>query len=72
MVFNGTVWIYQTSINYGDYYEFQIVNASDARGNFLQTASSQKQVTFTADTIAPTVDDWDYFPGSAPTRPLRQ
>ena len=62
MSFNGTLWIYQESVNYGGYYEFRIMNATDYRGNFLESASTVKYITFTEDFIAPNVIDWDYYP----------
>ncbi|MFX0121681.1 MAG: DUF2341 domain-containing protein, partial [Candidatus Hodarchaeota archaeon] len=60
MSFNGTYWIYQTSVVFSGYYEFQITNASDTRGNFITTPSSLKQITFTKDNIPPDVIHWKY------------
>ncbi|MFW9777439.1 MAG: DUF2341 domain-containing protein [Candidatus Heimdallarchaeota archaeon] len=63
MSFNGSYWIYIQSVNYGDTYEYQISNASDVRDNYITSPSSLKLSTFTADTVKPYVDDWEYFPG---------
>ncbi|UCE38991.1 MAG: hypothetical protein JSW00_07155, partial [Thermoplasmata archaeon] len=62
MSFNGTYWIYQTSsIKFKGYYEFQITNASDIRGNFITTPSNIKQITFTNDVVSPDVIHWKYL-----------
>ncbi|MFX0151342.1 MAG: DUF2341 domain-containing protein, partial [Candidatus Hodarchaeota archaeon] len=60
MSFNGSLWIYNASIIFGGYYEYQITNTSDVRGNFLTSASTVKQVTFINDYIAPNVDQWNF------------
>ncbi|MHA2167566.1 MAG: DUF2341 domain-containing protein, partial [Candidatus Hodarchaeales archaeon] len=62
MSFNGTYWIYQKSVNFLANYEYQIINASDNRGNFITSPSSIKNHTFNYDSITPNVDDWDYDP----------
>ncbi len=57
------IWTYQLpSVNYGDYYTYQVTNASDLNGNYLSTASIIRDVTFDYDTVLPTVLDWDYDP----------
>ncbi len=61
MSYNGTNWIYQPSINYGDYFTYQIVNASDTAGNYITTPTSTENHTFTYDTVVPTVIDWEYL-----------
>jgi hypothetical protein len=62
MNLNGTnYWTYQpTQIDFNDYLNYQISNASDSLGNHLTTASSMKNVTFNYDTIDPGVLDWEY------------
>lgn len=61
MSYNGSFWTYQTSsIIYGGYYTYQIINATDNLGRYLATASGVESYTFTYDTINPQVDDWDY------------
>ncbi len=59
---NGTLWICQPSIIYGSYYVYQIVNASDAIGYNLTTASSIQDYSFEYDVTAPMVDVWIYDP----------
>jgi hypothetical protein len=49
-------WIYQHSADWQGYYEYKISNASDIFGNYLTTASDEKNNTFTKDTITPDVD----------------
>ncbi|MFW9853412.1 MAG: DUF2341 domain-containing protein [Candidatus Thorarchaeota archaeon] len=66
MSFNGTHWIYQQLVILGALYEIQIFNASDSKGNYLFAPSNLKQIYFTNDFIAPTVDDWDYFDNIGP------
>ncbi|MHA2278197.1 MAG: DUF2341 domain-containing protein, partial [Candidatus Kariarchaeaceae archaeon] len=63
MTKNGSgIWIYQlASIMYGDYYTYQIANASDTQGNFFKTPSSSQNITFDFDTILPEVTDWEYY-----------
>ncbi|MHA2247833.1 MAG: DUF2341 domain-containing protein, partial [Candidatus Hodarchaeales archaeon] len=60
MSFNGTYWIYQTAVVFYGYYEFQITNTTDVRGNFITTPSSTKQTTFSKDFVAPDVLKWKY------------
>ncbi|MFX1285665.1 MAG: hypothetical protein ACFFB5_18640 [Promethearchaeota archaeon] len=61
------IWIYQPlSINYDDYYTYQIVNASDTFDNTLKKASIEGNHTFDYDTIAPNVDDWAFFTDEGP------
>jgi len=62
MSYNGTFWIYQTSVDYGATYEYQITNASDMRENYITSPSIQKNHTFSADTVSPDVVDWEYYP----------
>jgi hypothetical protein len=57
---NGSHWIKQLSVDFGKYYEYQIVNASDVFGNFLVSPSSNKSYTFNLDNITPDVLDWEY------------
>ncbi len=78
LLLNGTIelpmsknasglWIYQPlSINFSDYYTYQIVNASDTFGNTLKEASTEEDYTFDYDTINPTVDDWAFFTDEGP------
>ncbi|MHA2138965.1 MAG: DUF2341 domain-containing protein [Candidatus Hodarchaeales archaeon] len=63
---NGSgFWIYQpVGVSYGDYYDYQIVNASDTVGNYLTIASIEKNITFYYDSILPGVIDWDYYSGT--------
>ncbi|MHA1984979.1 MAG: DUF2341 domain-containing protein, partial [Candidatus Hodarchaeales archaeon] len=35
MTYNGSLWIYQTSVVYENFYRYQIVNASDSSNNYL-------------------------------------
>ncbi|MHA2275459.1 MAG: DUF2341 domain-containing protein [Candidatus Kariarchaeaceae archaeon] len=60
---NGSgIWIYQpTGVSYEDYYNYQIINASDSVGNFLSVVSIEKNVTFDYDTVSPNVIDWEYY-----------
>ncbi|MHA2405097.1 MAG: LamG domain-containing protein, partial [Candidatus Kariarchaeaceae archaeon] len=74
MSFNGSKWIYLTSVAYGDTYEYQIANASgdtyeyqianasDVRENYITSPSSTKFASFTEDSVSPDVVDWEYFP----------
>ncbi|MHA2334775.1 MAG: DUF2341 domain-containing protein, partial [Candidatus Hodarchaeales archaeon] len=59
---NGTHWVYDFPANFGGYYEYQIWNATDTRGNNQTTPTNQKYYTFNYDATPPTVDDWDYYP----------
>ncbi len=61
MNFNTTHWIYQVSVEFGGYYEYQIVNASDSLGNYLTSPSSPKNHTFNLDSVSPNVLDWEYI-----------
>lgn len=50
------IWVYQYSeVNFGDYFEYQIVNASDTFGNHLTMASMEKNFTCTKDITPPQV-----------------
>ncbi|MHA2316242.1 MAG: DUF2341 domain-containing protein [Candidatus Hodarchaeales archaeon] len=62
---NGSgIWTYQPAgISYGNYYEYQISNASDTIENYLNTASIMKNITFDHDTVFPVVIDWVYYSG---------
>jgi len=59
MTNNGSLWIRQISVNFSQYYEFQIVNASDSE-NYISSPSEMKNHTFIYDYIVPTVEDWEY------------
>ncbi len=63
---NGSgLWIYQPiGVSYGDYYEYQIINASDTVGNYLTIASIEKNITFNYDSVIPGVIDWEYYSGT--------
>ncbi len=63
---NGSgIWIYQpTGVLYEDYYDYQIINASDNVGNYLRIASMEKNITFNYDTVLPGVIDWEYYSGT--------
>ncbi|MHA2202440.1 MAG: DUF2341 domain-containing protein, partial [Candidatus Hodarchaeales archaeon] len=61
MSFNGTYWTSQQSVNYGGFYTYQIINASNGRDNYLVTPSEEKNNTFTVDKIAPNVLQWTYI-----------
>ncbi|MFW9903491.1 MAG: LamG-like jellyroll fold domain-containing protein, partial [Candidatus Thorarchaeota archaeon] len=51
-------WIYQYPIaKYGDYFTYQIVNASDCFGNHLTKSSMEKNFTYTIDLSPPRVND---------------
>ncbi|MHA2092449.1 MAG: DUF2341 domain-containing protein, partial [Candidatus Kariarchaeaceae archaeon] len=57
---NGTHWIYQVTPNFDDFYEYQIFNATDSWGNFLDSPTDIESYTFNYDNLAPTVQDWEY------------
>ena len=61
MIFNASHWIYQVSVMFGGYYEYQIVNASDSLGNYLTSPSVVKNYTFNLDFVPPDVLDWEYI-----------
>ncbi|MHA2335271.1 MAG: DUF2341 domain-containing protein, partial [Candidatus Hodarchaeales archaeon] len=61
MSYNGTYWVYQIPVTWQGYYEYRIKNATDAIGNFITTATSIKGFTFDFDSVAPSVDDWEYY-----------
>ena len=51
-------WIYQyPTPKYGDYFTYQIVNASDSFGNYLMESSIEKNFTYTMDLSPPRVND---------------
>ncbi|MHA2247670.1 MAG: LamG-like jellyroll fold domain-containing protein [Candidatus Hodarchaeales archaeon] len=51
------IWVYQYSeVNFGDYFVYQIVNASDSFGNHLTKISMEKNFTFTKDISPPRVN----------------
>lgn len=58
---SSNFWIYSLSVNFNDYYEYQIVNASDFTGKFLLTPSEIRNITFNYDTVFPVVIDWEYY-----------
>ncbi|MHA2274312.1 MAG: DUF2341 domain-containing protein [Candidatus Kariarchaeaceae archaeon] len=60
LVYNGSLWIYQLDVSFGDYYTYQIINASDTSGNFLSSPSLINNHTFNIDNTAPSVIDWIY------------
>ncbi|MHA2276565.1 MAG: hypothetical protein ACXAC2_12390 [Candidatus Kariarchaeaceae archaeon] len=54
-------WVYQPpSMNFNDFYTYQIVNISDREGNFIITPSIKKNITFNYDSLVPQVLDWRY------------
>jgi len=56
------IWVYQySSINYGDYFTFQINNASDSMNNYMLTPSSEKTIIFDKDIVKPDVLQWEYL-----------
>ncbi|UCG00869.1 MAG: DUF2341 domain-containing protein [Candidatus Heimdallarchaeota archaeon] len=55
MTFNGSYWIYQLQATYHENYVYQITNASDAFGNFLQFNTTERNYNFTNDIVAPNV-----------------
>ncbi|MFX1505314.1 MAG: LamG-like jellyroll fold domain-containing protein [Promethearchaeota archaeon] len=62
MTFNGSIWIYSQPINWGEYYTYQISNASDVSGNFIAEMTTEQQYTCTYDIIVPTIVAWEYDP----------
>ncbi|MFX0062045.1 MAG: DUF2341 domain-containing protein, partial [Candidatus Hermodarchaeota archaeon] len=68
MTLNATgYWVFHPlSVNFRDYFTYQIVNASDNQGRFLATSSEVKNITFDYDNLAPAVDDWEYYPDIHP------
>ncbi|MFX0125373.1 MAG: DUF2341 domain-containing protein, partial [Candidatus Hodarchaeota archaeon] len=63
MILNETgFWVYQpSSINFNDFFSYQIHNSSDSSGNYLIEASAVKNITFNYDTVFPNVLDWEYY-----------
>jgi len=56
------LWIYQCPwVNFGDYCEYQVVNASDAHGNWIVSKSNMKYNIFNKDTLPPDVLQWEYY-----------
>ncbi|MFX0171959.1 MAG: DUF2341 domain-containing protein [Candidatus Hodarchaeota archaeon] len=47
------IWIYQPTVNFGDFYNFTINNATDVTGRYLKNSPSIKTVTFDYDTTVP-------------------
>jgi hypothetical protein len=60
MTYNGSLWIYQTAVNFLDYLMYQIINASDSSNNNILFPSSENNYTFNLDYTLPTVIDWVY------------
>ncbi|MFX0014823.1 MAG: hypothetical protein ACFFB2_00520 [Promethearchaeota archaeon] len=61
MNYNGSLWVKQISVNYGQYYEFQVINASDSE-NYILSPSEIRNHTFDYDSTIPTVENWEYYP----------
>ncbi len=63
MTLNETgLWIYQpSSINFNDFFSYQIYNTTDSSGNYLTEGSTVKNITFNYDTVFPNVLDWEYY-----------
>ncbi|MFX1533110.1 MAG: LamG-like jellyroll fold domain-containing protein [Promethearchaeota archaeon] len=70
MNFNSSsgLWTYQQSVNFTDYWTYQISNASDYASpkHFLPVSSAIKNVTFDYDAVAPSINEWVYFPDLGP------
>ncbi|MFX1536568.1 MAG: hypothetical protein ACFFDI_20315, partial [Promethearchaeota archaeon] len=58
------LWTYQQSVNFTDYWTYQISNASDYASpkHYLPVGSAIKNVTFDYDAVAPSINEWEYFP----------
>ncbi|MFX1249267.1 MAG: DUF2341 domain-containing protein, partial [Promethearchaeota archaeon] len=63
MILNETgLWVYQPStINFNDFFSYQIYNTTDSAGNYLTEGSIVKNITFNYDTVFPNVLDWEYY-----------
>ncbi|MHA2202991.1 MAG: hypothetical protein ACW991_04825, partial [Candidatus Hodarchaeales archaeon] len=61
MIYNGSYWIYQKSVSYMRYYEFQIINSSDSNGNYITSPSDIKYYLFNTDVVVPVVDTPVYY-----------
>ncbi|OLS26891.1 MAG: hypothetical protein HeimC3_06480 [Candidatus Heimdallarchaeota archaeon LC_3] len=59
--FNGSLWIYQQSVNFNGFYEFRIINSSDFAFNINSTPTNYLNHTFSLDNVAPNVIDWEYY-----------
>jgi hypothetical protein len=56
------LWIYQCPwVNFGDYCNYRVVNASDAHGNWIVMKSLMKDYIFNKDTRPPDVLQWEYY-----------
>ncbi|MFX0086837.1 MAG: LamG-like jellyroll fold domain-containing protein, partial [Candidatus Hodarchaeota archaeon] len=56
------LWIYQCPwVNFGEYCEYQVVNASDAHDNWLVSKSKMMSYIFNKDTLPPDVLQWEYI-----------
>jgi hypothetical protein len=62
MTYNATgFWTKQVTVEFNQYYDYYIENASDTAENYLISPSEVKNYTFTFDSINPSVDDWEYY-----------
>ncbi|MHA1969932.1 MAG: hypothetical protein ACW964_19330, partial [Candidatus Hodarchaeales archaeon] len=59
---NGSYWIKDLTVDWQEFYTYQITHASDIFGNDMETPSNEQNHTFSYDTVAPTVIDWMYYP----------
>ncbi|MHA2109814.1 MAG: hypothetical protein ACW99R_19075, partial [Candidatus Hodarchaeales archaeon] len=66
MSYNGSYWRYQIPVNYYDYYSYQITNATNSHGKSIVSPSSIKNHTFNFDSVAPSVDAWEYYDDIGP------
>jgi hypothetical protein len=66
MSFNSSsgLWSYQHVVNFSDYWTYQIINASDyaTPKHYLPVSSAIKNITFDYDAVAPSINEWKYFP----------
>ena len=55
------IWIYKCPwVNFGEYIEFKIANASDAHGNWI-TTKIIKSIKLNKDIIPPDILQWEYY-----------
>ncbi|MFX1282582.1 MAG: hypothetical protein ACFFB5_02970 [Promethearchaeota archaeon] len=62
MINNGSCWLFQTSVLFKKYYQFQITNSSDSNGNYIDSPSNPKYYSFDKDIVTPVIDTPVYCP----------
>jgi hypothetical protein len=66
MTYNGSYWRYQLPVTFEKYYTYQITNTTNSHEKSIESPSSIKNHTFNYDSIAPAVDEWEFYDDIGP------